>query len=150
MSTTTLFDRLVGVRQTGPGRWIARCPSHTGRSPSLSVREVDQRTLIYCFCGCTSGDVLAAVGLRMTNLFDRPLLGNGPTDGFPRNHSRIPAADAVAALDHEMTVAAMILADALADPATLNAANVVRLQACVIGIGAVRDLCCPMEARHVG
>ena len=44
----------------------------------------------------------------------------------------------------------MILADALADPATLNAANVVRLQACVIRIGAVRDLCCPMEARHVG
>ncbi len=149
MSTTTLLDRLEGVRQTGPGKWIARCPSHEDRSPSLSIREVDGRTLIHCFAGCSSGDLLTAVGLRMTDLFDRPLTGTGSAGGYGPSRSRIPAADGLAVLDHEITVAVMILTDAVADPTTLNAANLVRLQACVNRIGAVRDLCCP-EVRHAG
>lgn len=150
MSTANLLDRLEGVRQTGPGRWVARCPSHADRSPSLSIRESDGRTLIHCFAQCSAGEVLGAVGLRMTDLFDRPLAGTGSAGGYGPSRSRIPAADALFALDHELTVAAMILTDAVADSATLNAANLVRLQACVNRIGAVRDLCCPMGVRHVG
>ena len=150
MSATTLLDRLEGVRQTGPGKWIARCPAHEDRSPSLSVREIEGRTLVHCFAQCSTGDVLAAVGLRMSDLFERPLSGTGPAGGFSRSHARIPPADALGALDHELTVATMILADALADPTTLNAANLVRLEVCINRIGAVRDLCCPMEVRHAG
>ncbi|MGC8509008.1 MAG: CHC2 zinc finger domain-containing protein [Thiomonas sp.] len=150
MSATTLLDRLEGVRQTGPGRWIARCPAHKDRRPSLSVREIDGRTLIHCFGGCGSGDVLGAVGLRMTDMFERPVGGSGPAGGFARSHSRIPAADALAALDHEITVAAMILSDAREDIGTFNAANLTRLQACARRIGAIRDLCCPLEVRHAG
>lgn len=149
MSTTVLLDRLHGVRSTGPGRWIARCPAHEDRRPSLSIREIDGRTLVHCFGACSPGDVLAAVGLRMTDLFDRPLAGNGPAGGFSTSRSRIPAVDALAALDHEILVATMILSDALQDIGTFNAANMTRLQSCARRIGAIRDMCCPKELRHV-
>jgi hypothetical protein len=69
-----ILDRLQGVRQSGADRWIARCPAHEDKSPSLSIREKDDgRVLIHCFGGCTSGDVLAALGLRFNDLFDKPL-----------------------------------------------------------------------------
>ena len=42
-----LLDRLTGVKQTAPGRWIAKCPAHEDRSPSLSIR-VKQRWLDAC------------------------------------------------------------------------------------------------------
>lgn len=150
MSATTLLDRLHGVRSTGPGRWVARCPSHDDRSPSLSVRAIDGRTLVHCFGGCSPGDVLAAVGLRMADLFERPLTGSGPAGGFSRSHSRISAADGLHALDHEITVAFMILADAIEDIHTFNRANRVRLEACARRIAAIRDLCVPAEVRHAG
>ncbi|HIK68234.1 MAG TPA: DNA primase, partial [Flavobacteriales bacterium] len=44
-----LINRLDKVKQTGKDRYIARCPSHEDRSPSLAIREVDDRVLIHCF-----------------------------------------------------------------------------------------------------
>ena len=43
MTAATILDRLDGVRPTGDGRWIARCPAHDDRSPSLSIREAERR-----------------------------------------------------------------------------------------------------------
>lgn len=73
MIAENLISRLEGVRAAGPGRWMARCPAHPDRSPSLSVREVDDRTLVHCFGGCEAHDVLAAVGLTLGDLFPEPL-----------------------------------------------------------------------------
>ena len=64
-----LLDRLSGVRPTGPGRWIARCPAHEDRSPSLSIRDIDDRVLVHCFAGCGVGDVLSSVGLTLADLY---------------------------------------------------------------------------------
>ena len=70
MSASTLLNRLDGVKQTGPGRWNAKCPAHDDRRPSLAIRELDDgRTLIHCFGGCTANEVLAAVGLSLEDLF---------------------------------------------------------------------------------
>lgn len=67
----TLLARLDNkVQQTGPGRWLACCPAHDDRSPSLSIRELDDgRVLIHCFTGCSTGDVLAAVGMEFCDLY---------------------------------------------------------------------------------
>ncbi len=74
MSTADkLLGRLDGVRETGPGRWMARCPVHKDRRPSLSVRQVDDRVLIHDFAGCPASDILVAVGLTLADLFDQPL-----------------------------------------------------------------------------
>ena len=41
MSADVLLSILEGVKRTGPGRWMARCPAHGDKSPSLSIRELD-------------------------------------------------------------------------------------------------------------
>lgn len=67
-----LVARLDGVRERGPGCWIARCPAHEDRTPSLSVRETQDGTiLLHCFAGCSPADILAAVGLELRDLFPR-------------------------------------------------------------------------------
>ncbi len=74
MTAETLLARLEGVRQTAPGRWVSRCPAHEDRSPSLSVRELDDgRVLVHCFVGCGAADVVAAVGLTLSDLFSKRL-----------------------------------------------------------------------------
>ena len=46
MIAEQLVSRLDGVKQTGRDRWIARCPAHNDKSPSLAIREVDDRELL--------------------------------------------------------------------------------------------------------
>jgi hypothetical protein len=70
----TLLSLLDKPKQTGPGRWLARCPSHDDKSPSLRVSELDNGlVLVKCFAGCELTNILAAIGLDFDALFpDRP------------------------------------------------------------------------------
>lgn len=64
-----LLARLEGVKQSG-ARYLARCPAHQDRSPSLSLSQGDDgRVLIHCHAGCSASDVLAAVGMGFRDLF---------------------------------------------------------------------------------
>lgn len=64
-----VLDRLDGVTENGQGH-KARCPAHADRTPSLSVRLGDDgRVLLHCHAGCTAEEVIAALGLRMPDLF---------------------------------------------------------------------------------
>lgn len=67
--TEKLLDRLEAVKPNGRDRWMARCPAHPDKSPSLSIRDTDERILIHCFAGCGAADVVAAVGLTLADLF---------------------------------------------------------------------------------
>jgi len=52
------------------GQLMALCPSHPDRNPSLAVKEADNgNVLITCHGGCDSRDVVAALGLEMSDLF---------------------------------------------------------------------------------
>jgi len=67
-----LIERLEGAQETGSNRWIARCPGHNDRTPSLAIRQLDDgRVLVHCFAGCGTADVLAAVGLSLSDLFPK-------------------------------------------------------------------------------
>lgn len=67
------LDRLEGVRKVGAG-WLARCPAHEDRRPSLSVAAGDDgRVLLSCHGGCPAASVVAAVGLELGDLFPRRL-----------------------------------------------------------------------------
>jgi len=69
---------LQGVRQTGQSRWMARCPAHEDRHPSLSIAEgKDGRVLIYCQAGCPTPQVLKAIDLDWPDLFPGPAPGQG-------------------------------------------------------------------------
>lgn len=49
---------------------MVQCPSHNDGRPSLSVRAIEGSVLLYCMAGCQTIDVLDALGLEMTDLFD--------------------------------------------------------------------------------
>jgi hypothetical protein len=108
-----LLDRLERVKQTGPDRWIAACPAHEDRRPSLSIREVNSGVLIYDFGGCETGDILGALGLTLSDLFDKPLAGTGPAGGFSPSRSRIPARDLLEIVSAEISVVCLVTADFL-------------------------------------
>jgi len=68
MTVEELLTRLEAVRRTSRG-YLARCPGHADRNPSLSIREAGTRILLRCFAGCETGQVVAALGLEMRDLF---------------------------------------------------------------------------------
>lgn len=87
MSADALLARLDRVRQSAPGRWMARCPAHEDKSPSLSIRELDDgRILVHDFGGCAAPDILAAVGLSIADMFPEPLTQHGTAKLARPNH----------------------------------------------------------------
>jgi hypothetical protein len=64
-----LLRRLDDVKRSGNG-WIAKCPAHDDRKPSLSISEcANGRALLKCHAGCSVDAVVAALGLTMADLF---------------------------------------------------------------------------------
>lgn len=58
------------VRSTGRDRWMACCPAHKDKSPSLAITETpDGVVLLKCFAGCTAHQIVNAIGLEMRDLF---------------------------------------------------------------------------------
>ncbi len=74
-----LLDRLEKVRQTGEGQYVACCPVHGDRNPSMGIKEVIgddgyRKVLIHCFaCHASAQEVTEALGLPMSVLFEKPL-----------------------------------------------------------------------------
>jgi putative DNA primase/helicase len=56
-------------QQRGRG-WIAKCPVHDDNAPSLRVDDFGDKVGIKCHAGCDTRDVVAAMGLTMTDLFE--------------------------------------------------------------------------------
>jgi hypothetical protein len=69
LNVEELLSRLTKVKKAGPGKWVACCPAHEDRSPSLAIKEADGTILLHCFAGCPTEDVCGAVGIEMTDLF---------------------------------------------------------------------------------
>lgn len=107
-----LLSKLDGVRERRAGQWMARCPAHDDKRPSLLIElGADDRVLLFDYAGCGAAEIVAAVGLSLGDLFARRL----PDD--PRYRRRRPfvtARDALAAVDHEMLLVAALASDLLA------------------------------------
>lgn len=64
-----LLSRLAHVHPAGRDTWLACCPAHPDRNPSLSIRLAGDKLLVHCFAGCTPDAVLSAVGLTWRDLY---------------------------------------------------------------------------------
>jgi hypothetical protein len=65
-----LVQRL-NAKRSGRG-WIASCPVHDDRRPSLSINEAsDGRALITCHAGCDSTAILNSLGMAPRDLFPK-------------------------------------------------------------------------------
>lgn len=93
----TAFERLVdatGARRVGSG-WMALCPAHEDRNPSLSVSEGDTCALVTCHAGCETEAVLSALGISMRDLYDEPLERTDPDEWVPKGHEFVDSYDYV-------------------------------------------------------
>lgn len=72
---------LESVRKSGDG-WIARCPAHEDRYPSLkvSVNRANGNVLLNCKTGCSFTEICSALGLKPQQLFgeSRPVEATAP------------------------------------------------------------------------
>lgn len=55
--------RALGGRRSGRG-YVALCPAHEDRSPSLSIADQGEVMLVHCHAGCDQADVIAALRAR--------------------------------------------------------------------------------------
>jgi hypothetical protein len=109
MGADKLLSRLQRVRRTGPGKWIASCPTREDRSPSMAIRELeDGRILLHDFGGESIGAILSAIGLSFSDLFPE-------TRGGPLKPVRRPfnASDVLALVAFESTVAVTVISDVM-------------------------------------
>ncbi len=55
--------RALGGQRSGAG-WVACCPAHEDRRPSLSITDRGARVLVHCHAGCEQRAVIAALRSR--------------------------------------------------------------------------------------
>ncbi len=104
-----VLHRLEKVKRTAPDRWIALCPAHDDRRPSLSIREADDhRVLLKCWSGCGAAEIVSALGLSLADLFtgDQRSLSDHGTGPMRRPFNW---QDALKGVSHEITVARLIV-----------------------------------------
>jgi putative DNA primase/helicase len=81
MSAAETVAKALGGHKTGNG-WIAPCPLHDDRTPSLSISSgKDGKVLVHCHAGCNQRDVFTAV-LRECEFFGKSQLRKRE-DGVP-------------------------------------------------------------------
>ena len=143
MTIESLISRLESVKETGQGKYIARCPAHDDKSPSLAIKECgDGRILIHDFAGCETEDVLAAVGMTFTDIMPERL----PEHSYKPMRQPFDARQVLATLDHESLVISIIGADVLKHK-ELDNETWDRLGVAVNRINAARAECAPLRHR---
>lgn len=96
MKVNELLSRLKKVKRTGEGRYVACCPAHEDKSPSMTIYVTPKTVLLHCFAGCEASEILGAIGMEFSELY-----------ADHREHtrdSRISARDALEAIAFEALV----------------------------------------------
>lgn len=125
---------LDGVRVTTRNAWMARCPAHSDRSPSLCVKAVgDGRILLHCFAGCDTAQILSKLGLTLSDLFPERL------EGGPRVRPAFSAIEALRALAREAGIVAIVASD-IASGKRVNSNDASRVRVAAGRLATALDL----------
>lgn len=101
MSVDHLLSRLTKVKRSGNDQWMACCPAHDDRSPSLSIKDAGNgKILVNCLAGCSALDVLGAVGMDWNDVMPERVISNQerPT------RQRVYPSDALRAIQFEARI----------------------------------------------
>lgn len=108
-----VLSKLRKVKRRGSGRWLACCPVHNDKTPSLSIRDDNGTILIHCFgCGASGVDVCGAIGVDVNALFpESDYLGYSAEDykKNAKNRSGLSAAQVLESLRFNSAVVAQHL-----------------------------------------
>lgn len=71
MNYNEIIERF-NVAKRSKNKCLCKCPSHDDNKASLTItyNSKDKKTLVNCMAGCSTNDVLNAVGLNIYDLFD--------------------------------------------------------------------------------
>ena len=117
MNIETLLSYFDGVRETGYGKYVARCSAHDDRSPSLAISEGDGgRLLLHCWAGCETEDILSARGLTFADVMPERI---GYDHSYKPIRKRFDAGQVLRVLRSEAILVA-IAAENIAEGITLS------------------------------
>jgi len=68
MNLNELLSCLDKVRGNGE-QYMACCPAHDDKSPSLGIKEVDGKILLNCMAGCSIDEITHVLGIEIKDLF---------------------------------------------------------------------------------
>ncbi|MFB6726813.1 phage/plasmid primase, P4 family [Kribbella sp. NPDC056345] len=119
LTLAAFLGQLDGVDAEGDG-YLTLCPAHEDSDPSLRVAYNPERKTVmaHCRAGCETTDVLAAMGLRMSDLFNVEI---GDLDDVRLTGTE----EAPVSVGHRAALAQYVrtTADALSDEAAAYAAR---------------------------
>ena len=104
-----LLCRLQGVRASSSRKqsWMARCPAHQDRGPSLSIGiGRNGGILLHCHAGCSCEEIAGALDVRLADLMPDDIDRLTPQGPRPA----LAPADALRAISLEITIVQMAAA----------------------------------------
>lgn len=101
-----VLERVQKARKVSADSYMACCPAHDDKSPSMRITQRDGRVLIHCMAGCTPDDILDAIGLKWNDLYEDKW-DAAKAAAFAQK-TRMPRIDP---LDHERTIIEIALSD---------------------------------------
>lgn len=103
-----ILSRLDKVKRSGPNNWMACCPAHDDRSPSMTIHAADDgRIAVFCHAGCSFEEIKDAVGLGWEPWFPP----KQAEDRAPLIRRPFPAGDVLEALAAEVQIVTLICCD---------------------------------------
>ncbi len=85
-----ILEDLKDVKPKSGGGWMACCPVHHDRKPSLSIDQEHNGTiLLHCFAGCETEAIVAKLGLELSDLYP-PTVRSITAQRFPKDLTPIP------------------------------------------------------------
>lgn len=64
-----LLNRLQKVKTLRDKSWMAACPAHADKTPSLHINVKEDVILLTCHAGCSAESIMATLGMNMRDLF---------------------------------------------------------------------------------
>ena len=128
-----ILTLLRKVKSTGNNTWMACCPAHDDKSPSMTISDYSDNILIHCFSGCTPIDILESIGLDFSDLFPDKNYTEKSTGAV------FNAYDVLEALSTETTIVYMT-GSKMFDTKKISDADWLRLKVAVQRINAASNL----------
>lgn len=137
MSIENLLSRLDKVRRRGNNKWMASCPCHTDKTPSLSIKDDNGTILLHCFSQeCSAHEICSTIGMEVIDLFP-------PSDNYDAQQSGgkklfHDSAQVLECLAFE-TLVVLVTAEDMANKRTITEENHERLMQSIQRINAALE-----------
>lgn len=106
-----ILNKLEKVKTLKGDKWMACCPAHNDKSPSLSIAYKDGKILLHCFSGCSSLQVINALGIDFSELFDEKIHTDNGNNARVQRGSGFTAREALVALSYEARIIGLAAGD---------------------------------------